>query len=142
MASCLTAGLSVKCIVCRSCDIRSIQQVEYLPLASIVNVSQLSISVTLWRIIHPCVLLYTFSKVFCSEIVTSVYHWRNIFPRCLFKNAAISKNLQILKGEGEIVNMDFWSSFVSCIAASCCSVSPYQTTCLHQEYYSVVLIML
>ena len=114
----------------------------YLPLASAVNVSQ-------------------FSRDF-MENYSPLCAFVNVFEGFLFGHCNISVSLveyfsqgfgflttrqylkisRFLKGEGEIVNMDFGSSFISCIAASCSCVQPYQTWYLLQEYCSVALIML
>ena len=141
MASYLTAGFSVRCIACRFCDIKSIQQVEYLPLVSVVHVSQFS------NFMERYLPLYAFVHIFecfLRRTSISVQHWWNIFPRALVSyNAAISGKIsRFLKGEGEIVNMDFQSSLYTCIAASCNWVQPYQTWYLLQGYCSVTLIIL
>ena len=58
----------------------------------------------------PLCAFVTIFEVFCLEIVTSVYHWRNIFPRAwtvihpwwLFTNAAIfEKSLDFEGGRGD-----------------------------------------
>ena len=74
MASYLTAGFSVACFA------QSQKNLGFAGGSSKI-LSCLVLVGTLWIFIHPCELLYIFSKVFCSEIATLVYHWRNISPR-------------------------------------------------------------
>ena len=99
MASYLTAGLSVKCITCRSCAIRSIQQVEYLPLASIVNASVQHLCNFMENYSPLCAFVHIFESFRfgnCNISVTLVEHFSQGFG--FLQRGNIWKNLQIFEG--------------------------------------------
>ena len=143
MASCLTAGLSVKCIVCRSCDIRSIQQVEYLPLASIVNASVQHLCNFMENYSPLCAFVHIFESFRfgnCNISVTLVEHFSQGFG--FLQRGNIWKNLQIFEGGRGDSEYGLLVVFIYMHCRVMLLAQPYQTWYLLQGYCSVILIIL
>ena len=91
---------------------------EYLPLVSVVNVSQFSRDF-MDNYSPLCAFVHIFEGFLFGNCNISV-SWVEYFSQVVYKRGNILKISRFLKGEGEIVNMDFGSSLSLCIAASCC----------------------